>query len=146
MIDQSEEENAEYDDLLKQLGRTEEQDQRIAIHEAGHAICARVLGHPVGGVTVNPDPVRGSEGMCWGVGHAEAYAAARGDASDVRKAIAPMMPEPGEDRRSVGMCLPAYTTIAPSYWPGGPPSSCCWVMLTVGPLLMICGKPVSWLF
>ncbi|MGY4365260.1 hypothetical protein ACVW1A_001325 [Bradyrhizobium sp. LB1.3] len=100
MNSQAEEENAEYNDLLKQLGRTEEQDQRIAVHEAGHAICARLLGHAVGGVTVSPDSVRGSEGMCWGIGHAEAFAAVRGDASDVRKALAPMMPEAGEDRAS----------------------------------------------
>jgi hypothetical protein len=61
----------EYDELLALLGRTEEQDQRIAVHEAGHAVCARLLGHEVGGVTVNPDLVRGYEGLCWGVGHAE---------------------------------------------------------------------------
>lgn len=90
------EERDEYDDLLTALGRTEDE-----VHEAGHAICARLLGHAVGGVTVSPDPARGSEGMCWGIGHAEAFAAARGDASDVRKALASMMPKPGEDRRSV---------------------------------------------
>lgn len=95
------EERDEYDDLLDSLGRTEEQDQRIAIHEAGHALCARLLGHPVGGVTVSPDPVRGSEGMCWGIGHSEAFAAGRGDASSVHEALAPMMPKAGEDRRSV---------------------------------------------
>ena len=50
------EEIDEYDELLAALGRTEEQDRRIAVHEAGHALCARLLGHEVGGVTVNPDP------------------------------------------------------------------------------------------
>ncbi|MGY8639195.1 hypothetical protein RAD15_42730 [Bradyrhizobium sp. 14AA] len=89
----------EYDDLLAALGRTEEQDQRIAVHEAGHAICARLLGHEVGGVTVNPDPIHGSEGLCWGVGHSEAFSEGRGDASDVRAAISPIMPKAGEDRR-----------------------------------------------
>ncbi|MBR1172858.1 hypothetical protein JQ617_02730 [Bradyrhizobium sp. KB893862 SZCCT0404] len=88
----------EYDYLLSTLGRTEEQDQRIAVHEAGHAVCARLLGHQVGGVTINPDPVRGSEGLCWDVGHAEAYSEGHGDASDVRAVIAPMMPKAGEDR------------------------------------------------
>jgi hypothetical protein len=43
----------EYDTLLAVLGRTEEEDKRIAVHEAGHAICARILGHDIGGVTVN---------------------------------------------------------------------------------------------
>lgn len=95
------EERDEYDDLLASLGRTECDDQKIAIHEAGHAICARVLGHAVGGVTVDPDPVRGSQGLCWGIGHSEALAAGRGDASTVREVLAPVMPSAGEDRRSV---------------------------------------------
>jgi hypothetical protein len=95
------EEVDEYDELLASLGRTEDDDQRIAVHEAGHAICARLLGREVGGVTVNPDSVRGYEGLCWGVGHTEAFAEGRGDASDVREALAPLMPKPGEDVRSV---------------------------------------------
>ena len=95
------EEMDEYDELLAALGRTEEQDRRIAVHEAGHALCARLLGHEVGGVTVNPDPSRGYEGLCWGVGHTEAFAEGRGDASDVREVLAPLMPTPGEDASSV---------------------------------------------
>jgi hypothetical protein len=91
----------EYDELLAALGRTEEEDDRIAVHEAGHAVCARLLGHEVGGVTVNPDPVRGSEGLCWGVDHTEAFSNGRGDASNVREVLAPLMPEPGEDASSV---------------------------------------------
>lgn len=92
------EERDEYDNLLASLGRTEREDERIAAHEAGHALCARLLGHAVGGVTINPDPVRGSEGMCWGIGYAEAFTAGRGDASDVCQALAPVMPDDGEDR------------------------------------------------
>ncbi|WP_128970825.1 hypothetical protein [Bradyrhizobium tropiciagri] len=91
----------DYDRLLASFGRTFDDDVRIAIHEAGHAVCTRLLGHEVGGVTVNPDPVRGSEGLCWGLGHAEAFAEGRGDASHVRDALRPMMPQPGEDRRPV---------------------------------------------
>jgi hypothetical protein len=90
-----------YYKMLSFFGRSEQQDQRIAIHEAGHAICARVLGREVGGVTVNPDPIRGYEGLCWGVGHKEAFAEGRGDATDVRKALASEMPDAGEDRRPV---------------------------------------------
>ncbi|MCA6097632.1 hypothetical protein [Bradyrhizobium australafricanum] len=91
----------DYDRLLASFGRTFDEDVRIAIHEAGHAVCARVLGHAVGGVTVNPDPVRGFEGLCWGVGHEEAFAQGGGDASHVRDALCSVMPQAGEDRRPV---------------------------------------------
>jgi hypothetical protein len=93
------EEANEYDQLLAVLGRTEEEDERVAVHEAGHAVVARLLGHEVGGVTVNP--ANGYEGLCWGIGHTQAFAQGRGDASDVRKVLAPLMPKPGEDRSSV---------------------------------------------
>lgn len=101
MTNTNEDEPDEYDDLLTALGRSLEDDRRIAVHEAGHALCARLLGHAVAGVTVNPDPMRGSEGMCWGSGHSEAFTAGRGDASDVRQALASEMPEDGEDRAAV---------------------------------------------
>ena len=88
----------EYDELLASLGRTREQDMRIAVHEAGHAVCARVLGHALGGATVDPGPCY--EGRVWGEGHVEAFAEGRGDASDVREALAPLMPNAGEDHSS----------------------------------------------
>lgn len=91
----------EYEGLLASFGRTFDEDVRIAVHETGHAVCARLLGREVGGMTVNPNAVRGYEGLCWGVGHTEAFAEGRGDASDVRKAIAPLMPNAGEDHGSV---------------------------------------------
>ncbi|MBR0900984.1 hypothetical protein JQ616_39015 [Bradyrhizobium tropiciagri] len=91
----------DYDRLLVSIGRTFDEDVRIAVHEAGHAVCARLLGHEVGGVTVSPDPVRGSEGLCWGLGHAEAFAEGRADARDVRDALGSIMPQAGEDRRPV---------------------------------------------
>jgi hypothetical protein len=93
------EEADEYDQLLAVLGRTEEHDHRIAVHEAGHAVAARLLGHPLGGATVDPGP--GYEGRIWGERYVEAFSQGRGDASDVRSALAPMMPKAGEDRSSV---------------------------------------------
>jgi hypothetical protein len=37
---------------------------RVATHEAGHVVGARLLGHEVGGATVDPGP--GYEGRVWG--------------------------------------------------------------------------------
>jgi hypothetical protein len=93
------EEVDEYDELLAMLGRKEDEDERIAVHEAGHVVAGRLLGHEIGGVTVNP--ASGYEGLCWGVGHTQAFAQGRGDASDVREVLAPLMPKPGEDHSSV---------------------------------------------
>jgi hypothetical protein len=81
------------------LGRSYDDDVRIATHEAGHIVVARLLGHPLGGATVDPGP--GYEGRVWGEGHVEAFTNGRGDASHVREALAPLMPKPGEDRSSV---------------------------------------------
>jgi hypothetical protein len=89
----------EYDTLLAVLGRSHDDDEHIAVHEAGHIVVARLLGHPLGGATVDPGP--GYQGRVWGEGHAEAFANGRGDASHVREALAPLMPKPGEDRSSV---------------------------------------------
>lgn len=93
------EEVDEYDTLLAALGRSEEHDHRVSVHEAGHAVAARLLGHPPGGATVDPGP--GYEGRVWGERHVEAFTNGRGDASDVRGALAPMMPQAGEERGSV---------------------------------------------
>jgi hypothetical protein len=89
----------EYDELLAVLGRSYDDDVRIATHEAGHIVVARLLGHPLGGATVDPGP--GYEGRVWGELYAEAFTNGRGDASHVREVLAPSMPKPGEDRSSV---------------------------------------------
>jgi hypothetical protein len=54
-------------------------DVRIAVHEVGHAVAARLLGHPLGGATVTPGP--GFEGRVWGERHVEAFAEGRGTSS-----------------------------------------------------------------
>lgn len=92
-------EGDEYDRLLVVLGRTYDQDCRIAIHESGHIVAARLLGHPLGGATV--DPGSDYEGRVWGEHHMEAFAEDPYDAFDVREAIAPAMPKPGENISSV---------------------------------------------
>jgi hypothetical protein len=53
----------------------------------------------LGGATVTPGP--GFEGRVWGEHHVEAFAEGRGDAADIREALAPMMPKPGEDHGAV---------------------------------------------
>jgi len=47
------------------------------------------------------NPANGYEGLCWGVGHTQAFAQGRGEASNVREVLAPLMPKPGEDRSAV---------------------------------------------
>jgi hypothetical protein len=89
----------DHDRLLARLGRSEEHDQRVAFHEADHLVSARLFGHPLGGATVDPGP--GYEGRVWGATHMEAFAEGRGDASDVREALASAMPQAGDDVSSV---------------------------------------------
>lgn len=89
----------EYDELLAALGRTYDDDVRIAVHEAGHATAARLLDNSVGGATVTPGP--GYLGKVWSERHTEALASGRGDASNLREVLAPLMPQAGDDRSAV---------------------------------------------
>ena len=41
--------------------------------ESGHAVAARVLGNPLGGATINPDPNGKYGGLVWGPGYSVAY-------------------------------------------------------------------------
>jgi hypothetical protein len=94
------EEIDEYDELLAALGRTEEEDQRIAVHEAGHAVCARLLGHSLGGATVDPDPNGKYGGLVWGPRHSVAFGK-DDDADDVPEIcdeLRDLMPQDGEPR------------------------------------------------
>ncbi len=93
-------EHDEYDDLLAELGRTEDEDERIAIHEAGHAVAARLLGKPLGGATINPDPNGKFGGLVWGPRHSVAFGS-DDDADDVPELcdnLRELMPQDGEAR------------------------------------------------
>lgn len=95
-----EDEHDQYDDLLVEIGRTEDEDERIAIHEAGHAVAARLLGKPLGGATINPDPNGKYGGLVWGPRHSVAFG---NDDSDEEVPhlcdnIRDLMPQDGEAR------------------------------------------------
>jgi hypothetical protein len=90
----------DYDRLLASLGRTEEQDQRIAVHEAGHAVCARLLGQPLGGATINPAPNGKYGGLVWGPRHSVAFGKDDNgdDVPELCDKLRGMMPQDGEPR------------------------------------------------
>ena len=92
------EEVDEYDDLLASLGRTEEEDERIAVHEIGHYLANSLLGKSsISAVSITPGD--GFEGICWGQQHSEAFVSPRGrDAASIRELLSPVMPNAGEDR------------------------------------------------
>jgi hypothetical protein len=92
------EEADEYDQLLASLGRSEEQDQRIAIHELGHYLTNSLLGKSsISAVSITPG--EGYEGVCWGQQHSEAFVSPRSrDAASIRELLHPVMPNAGEDR------------------------------------------------
>jgi hypothetical protein len=73
-------------------GRPPDDDRRIAIHEAAHALVARSFGRPLGGVTC--DPIGNSSGLCWGQSYSIRFAA--DDDIDVLDQIAALMPREGE--------------------------------------------------
>jgi hypothetical protein len=93
------EEVDEYDELLASLGRTEEQDQRVALHELGHYLTNLLLGKSsISAVSITPRDC--FEGICWGEQHSEAFVSAgRRDAASIREILQPVMPNAGEDSR-----------------------------------------------
>ncbi|MHC2670129.1 hypothetical protein ACVI1J_002292 [Bradyrhizobium diazoefficiens] len=97
-------EHDEYDDLLAEIGRTKCEDERIAIHEAGHAVAARLLGKPLGGATINPDQNGKYGGLVWGPRHSVAFGS-DDDGDDVPElcdSLRDLMPQDGEAR---GGCI-----------------------------------------
>jgi hypothetical protein len=102
--DDGEDEHDRYLELLAEIGRTEELDRRVALHESGHAICSRLMTGDCSSISsVTITPADSYEGQCRG---ARREAFVRGgvtavdaiDASHVRKILQPLMPKPGEDR------------------------------------------------
>jgi len=89
-----------YLEHLAKLGRSEDDDLRISIHESGHAIAARLLGHPLGGATVDPDPNGRWGGLVWGPCHSVAFS--EGDDADdlpeICEKLRTLMPQDGEPR------------------------------------------------
>src|SRR6266446_9089164 len=83
----------EYDELLASLGRTEGEDERIVVHEAGHAVCARLLGHPLGGATVDPDPNGKYGGLVWGPRHSVAFGDDGDDVPEICDKLRDVMPQ-----------------------------------------------------
>jgi hypothetical protein len=88
----------EYDELLAVIGRTEDDDLRISIHESGHAICARLLGQPLGGATVDPDPSGKFGGLVWGPRHSAAFGNDGDDVPEICDKLRDLMPQDGEPR------------------------------------------------
>jgi hypothetical protein len=89
-----------YDEFLATIGRSEEDDQRIAIHEAGHAVASRLLGHPLGGATITPDAEGRYGRKVWGPRHSVAFEK-DDDGDDVPELCAKpqtLMPQDGEPR------------------------------------------------
>lgn len=89
-----------YDLLLNEIGRSEEEDERIAVHEAGHAVAARLLGNPLGGATINPDPNGKYGGLVWGPRHSVAFGNddEGHDVPELCAKLGELMPQDGEAR------------------------------------------------
>jgi hypothetical protein len=90
------------DDGREPEGRTEADDVRVCIHEASHALTARLVGAEIGGVTVEPSIDGNYSGLCWGPSYdRRAKFADEGSAPALCEQIAPLMPQPGESRADV---------------------------------------------
>jgi hypothetical protein len=102
-IEDDEDDEDDYDRLLAAIGRTPELDQRVALHESGHAILSRLTTGDCSICLVTISPADSYEGQCRGA-RREAFvrsgvtAVDAVDASHVRKILQPLMPKPGEDR------------------------------------------------
>jgi hypothetical protein len=90
--------------------RSAEDDHRVAVHESGHAVCARLLGIELGGVTIEPTGEFG--GMVFGLNFSERFADDTLDVSGLEFAakMKPMMPRPGETRDDASAGILMHST------------------------------------
>jgi hypothetical protein len=77
-------------------GRSELDDWRIALHEAGHVVVGRALGEEVGGVTIVPGPDFG--GLTWGPKGNSSRLSSLDEKPDICAKITALMPAFGEPR------------------------------------------------
>jgi len=148
-----EDEPDEYLELLAAISRTEDDDLRISIHEAGHAIAARLLGQPLGGATINPDPNGKFGGLVWGPRHSVAFSK-DDDCDDVPELcdkLRTSMPRDGEPRgdaadvylHALNRCieLAAASVAERMLLPGEPVPSVSDVEQAVGLASLCCRSP-----
>ncbi len=101
-------EDDEYHKMLTMIGRSADDDLRVSIHESGHATCARILGKPLGGATVQPDTNGRYGGLVWGPeytvsfsndveGDGERDAQREAKHSNICARLRNLMPRVGED-------------------------------------------------
>jgi hypothetical protein len=79
-----------------EVGRSELDDWRVALHEAGHTVVGRSLGSEVGGVTIVPSETYG--GLTWGPTGNSARLSSVEETPDLCEMIAGLMPSFGEPR------------------------------------------------
>jgi hypothetical protein len=86
----------------REAGRTQDDDERIALHEASHAVTGRLLGQPLGGVTIIP--ADGYSGRCWGPEFESRFATGE-TAPSLCARISALMPGPGESRADIAVIM-----------------------------------------
>jgi hypothetical protein len=146
-------EDDEYYKMLTLFGRSEEENQRIAIHESGHAVAARLLGNPLGGATITPDPSGKYGGLVWGPGYSVAYGDDNGGdrISELCDKLRAVMPKDGEPRgeaayiylHALNRCieLAAAASAERMLLPGDPVPSVCDIEHTIKYASLVCRSP-----
>jgi hypothetical protein len=80
-------------------GRSSADDYRVAVHEASHAVVARLLGVSLGGVSCDPDPSGKFSGLTWGLKFFERYSDDDdAEAPEFCERLRVLMPKAGESR------------------------------------------------